>query len=125
MLELYINQTLLALICCVPYSTDDRLQLSTMIPGVLIKIQAKSSQSVSQVLPHDCAFSNPLHINNQSFVEVQKAAMGMTYRMGHKDERSLEACFSKKWRQSKLNAKAFSIHCLLSNHLAFESTSGF
>ena len=54
-----------------------------MIPGVLFKIQAKSA---SRVLPHDRAFCCPLHINNQLFVEVQAATMGMNYCQGYRDE---------------------------------------
>lgn len=72
---------------------------STVIPGVLFKIQTKSWQSASRVLPHDRAFCCLLHINNQLFVEVQAATVGMTYCWVYRDERLLEVCFSKKWRQ--------------------------
>lgn len=93
-----------------------RYTTSTVNP-VLFKIQAKSLQSASRVFPHDRAFCCPLHINNQLFVEVQAATTGMTYCWGHRDERLLEACFSKKkkkWEQ------AFSIQCPLSNDLCFK-----
>lgn len=79
-----------------------------MIPGVLFKIQAKSLQSASRVLPHDRAFCCLLHINNQLFVEVQAATMGMNYCWGYRDKRLLEACSSKMWkRQWNFNPVSF------------------
>ena len=60
---------------------------------------SKSLKSVSCELSHDQALYFPFHFNKQLIVEVQAATMGMTYCWVCKDERSLETCFSKKWRQ--------------------------
>lgn len=73
-LELLIKQVCLRLFCS---PLQWCYNPSTVIPGVLFKIWAKHLQSALQVLPHDRAFSCPLHINKQLFVEVEAANMGI------------------------------------------------